>query len=471
MHKPYNLLLALFIFNSLLLNAQKIQFEGGGEHHFEHTKCLNDETRAIIIEKLKDNYAALKKQGVIQENINRSTPQYRFPLKVKDGRNETSLWAVSNYVDHKSQYTSNSNDESSVLDYNCGTRSYDIDGYNHQGTDIFLWPFQWVLMNNDDVEIVAAEAGTILYKHDGEDDQNCSFCTGQCEWNAVYVTHTDGSVGWYGHMKKNSLTTKDIGETVEKGEYLGVVGSSGNSTGAHLHFEVYTDNSYDNLIDPYEGTCNALNSSSWWEEQEAYRQSTINQLGVHYAAPSFNDCPTPTTTNLSDVYEGGDDIYFAAYFRDLEVGDYVAFEITNPNGQEYTSWDFTSSDEYSAAYWYWSLTTNPFMTAGKYQFKATYEGNVTVQNFWVDAEPTSSIQEDKLASISLSPNPATQQLQLVGLNQKGNYSIINLVGKTVKEGIINENEQSIQISDLVKGVYFMNIEIDNQKVQRKFIKN
>ena len=50
--------------------------------------------------------------------------------------------------------------------------------------------------------------------------------------------HADGSVAWYGHMKAGSLTNKAVGQTVSSGEYLGIVGSSGNSTGPHLHFGI-----------------------------------------------------------------------------------------------------------------------------------------------------------------------------------------------------------------------------------------
>lgn len=66
--------------------------------------------------------------------------------------------------------------------------------------------------------------GVILDVRDGNFDRSCSFNNNS--WNAVYVRHSDGSVAWYGHLKNGSATTKTIGEEVEEGEYLGIVGSS-----------------------------------------------------------------------------------------------------------------------------------------------------------------------------------------------------------------------------------------------------
>src|SRR5204862_192241 len=84
-----------------------------------------------------------------------------------------------------------------ILDYNCGTRSYDTStGYNHQGTDIVLWPFAWNRVDDDAVLVVAGAPGVIVNKSDGNFDRNCAMNNGN--WNAVYIRHADGSVAWYG---------------------------------------------------------------------------------------------------------------------------------------------------------------------------------------------------------------------------------------------------------------------------------
>lgn len=56
--------------------------------------------------------------------------------------------------------------------------------------------------------------------------------------NMVEVTHGDGYITRYAHNKSN--TVKE-GQAVKKGEQLGFVGSTGRSTGPHIHFEVIKD--------------------------------------------------------------------------------------------------------------------------------------------------------------------------------------------------------------------------------------
>ena len=55
--------------------------------------------------------------------------------------------------------------------------------------------------------------------------------------NMVLINHGDGYKTRYAHMVKGSIKVS-VGDYVEAGQTIGKVGSTGNSTGPHLHFEV-----------------------------------------------------------------------------------------------------------------------------------------------------------------------------------------------------------------------------------------
>lgn len=58
--------------------------------------------------------------------------------------------------------------------------------------------------------------------------------------NLVKVAHEDGSEGYYAHLQSANVRP---GTRVQRGALLGRSGSTGNTTGAHLHFEVRQDGS------------------------------------------------------------------------------------------------------------------------------------------------------------------------------------------------------------------------------------
>lgn len=63
--------------------------------------------------------------------------------------------------------------------------------------------------------------------------------------NMVLINHGDGYKTRYAHLLDKSITVK-IGDYVEGGQTIGKVGSTGNSSGPHLHFEViYNGETYD----------------------------------------------------------------------------------------------------------------------------------------------------------------------------------------------------------------------------------
>ena len=69
-------------------------------------------------------------------------------------------------------------------------------------------------------------------------------------WNGGYgnfieVKHGDGTVSRYAHCSKLAVS---VGQTVSAGQTIGYVGSTGNSTGNHLHFEIKVNGSFVNPL-------------------------------------------------------------------------------------------------------------------------------------------------------------------------------------------------------------------------------
>ena len=100
-----------------------------------------------------------------------------------------------------------------------GMRKHPIDGYNkmHRGTD-FAAP--------EGTPIMASGDGIVI---------KASWCGGG--GNCVKIKHNSAYTTVYAHMSKFAANIKK-GKRVKQGQTIGFVGSTGKSTGPHLHYEV-----------------------------------------------------------------------------------------------------------------------------------------------------------------------------------------------------------------------------------------
>ncbi len=65
--------------------------------------------------------------------------------------------------------------------------------------------------------------------------------------NYVAIKHSNGDISRYLHL--NSKSSLKIGDNIKKGELIGIMGTTGNSTGNHLHFDLTKNGSRVNPLD------------------------------------------------------------------------------------------------------------------------------------------------------------------------------------------------------------------------------
>lgn len=417
---------------------------GGGNLELpvpEHP-CLSPEAYAEIELQLAISRANLVEQGILPEKPNTRSAgiNLEWPLRQAMGFDQPDYYSTVNFVDL--------DNSSGIKDYTCKGRSYN----GHNGLDISSWPFWWQMMDDNQVEIIAGAPGVIILKSDDYFDKNCT-CVGT--WNAVYVEHADGSVAWYGHMKKNSLTSKPVGSAVETGEYLGLVGSSGCSSNPHLHLEIR--DAANKVIETHAGSCNTTTDSSWWAKQKPYFEPTINRLTTHAMPPELKGfCPDEQEPNLKNQFETFDFITFTAWYRDQQMNETTTFQVLDPNGIVQISWSDKSPATYAWSWWWWSYFLPVNAIEGIWTFEATYNGLTRTHPFQVGE--VSAVYPIGHTNLTILSNPVHTDLTLKWEGEhKLQYTLSNFQGQECGEGVLLPGVEFVGMSMLPAGVYMLHL--------------
>lgn len=130
---------------------------------------------------------------------------------------------------------------SSYFGYRSSSSTGGVGSTNHKGIDMAA---------SNGTNIVAAASGTVIKVSNTCSHNNSGKCgCGGGFGNYVMISHGSGLVTLYAHCSSINISN---GATVSAGQSIAKVGSTGNSTGPHLHFSVLLNGTYVNPA-PYLG--------------------------------------------------------------------------------------------------------------------------------------------------------------------------------------------------------------------------
>ena len=424
------------------------------------TECITDEQRADIMQEIELNKPAILKKNPNAYQNGGAHPLFILPFKRKQGFSDYGYYSLFNQVDHN--ITPNGN----LLDYNCGQRTYDQANSNHKGTDYVVWPYPWKKMDDNVMEVIAAAAGTIEVKRDGNFDRNCEN-NGNNNWNGIELIHADGSRTFYWHFKNGSLTSKEVGDTVEVGEFLGYAGSSGSSDIPHLHFEVY-DSSVAR-IDPYAGPCNNLNADSWWIDQPAYFVPEILTLSTHNSDNFDSDCGVTENTYEELNFDDGETIRFRIFYRDLQINANTHITVRKPDNSILYEYDFASPwPDMVAAWAQWNYPVDASWPTGVYTITADFGGNIYETIFGV--RTNLGLEDLAQSEIALYPNPTSNTIFVEANTQIDKIQVFDLMGRKVLDASPLAEKAELNLSYLTTGIYMAVISSEGKKTVKKIVK-
>ena len=212
-----------------------------------------------IIQNLKNEQAELEAQkaevetllsdlNTQNEQLNASMQQYQQSVQQADAAisaEEAALDAQSEAYKKKQEeqraaqqewaaWAGSNTGNSYVLGDGTGQFAWPIPGYTTLSSDFGTVRYIYGVKDVHRGMDVPAPAGTPIYAAaDGVVSTKAHWSYGTC----VKISHSPSLVTIYGHMSARAAGITD-GVFVTKGQLIGYVGSTGNSTGNHLHFEV-----------------------------------------------------------------------------------------------------------------------------------------------------------------------------------------------------------------------------------------
>jgi len=212
--------------------------------------------------------------------------------------------------------------------------------------------------------------------------------------------------------------------------------------------------------------------------------TTLSSLGC--SANSLTNLDVTQNTNLIDLYCNNN------LLTNLNITQNTAIVELYCQNNSLTSLDVTQNTALTLLYCYDNSLTSLNVANGNNtaitDFYATSNPNLTCIQVddvawsttnWTNIDATASfslncntstgVNETKKITLTIYPNPVTNQLSLNNGELKiESILILDITGKTVKT--IKGNVKTIDVADLTKGIYFIQIQTEKGLINKKFIK-
>lgn len=213
------------------------------------------ETDVTYDDSLPSDYEEITQEG--QNGVTEVTIRLSFVDGVQTDAVVTGEKVISEIVNEKKTVGTSESSSKSESSDNSESSESSGNSEKHTGdsgasTGGFIWPvphthnvtslmeWRWGRMHNG-IDIagggdygqpfIAADGGTVIWS--GND--------GGGYGNYVMIDHGNGYMTVYGHASELACST---GDYVSQGDVIGYIGSTGNSTGPHLHFEIRLNGDY-----------------------------------------------------------------------------------------------------------------------------------------------------------------------------------------------------------------------------------
>jgi hypothetical protein len=326
----------------------------------------------------------------------------------------------------------------------CGSQSYD----GHTGEDSTVRSFQEQRIG---VPVFAVLDGRVIEVEDYHRDENTQ-ATAEPVDNHVILDHGGTEVTVYGHLRRRSITV-DRGDRVRAGQQIGLTGSSGNSSGPHLHFTIRLNHT---PVEPFAGPCRE--GASLWSSQIAFAREPYVRDAT-FSPDAFGgrrDPPWDEAVRTGTYLAGQRELHFRVELGNAPANGQVAIRVARPDGSTALVDDSVTLRGYRTALAEWSRALD-LDTPGRWTLFLDVDGRRLVEApFDVVGTPAGIVNRPPAAvAVRLSRTSAAPEgvilceVQTSLAREDPDYDIVRYRYRWIVSGRVVRTVTSAGLSDVL----------------------